>query len=78
MSGRTIGTNLPSGHYTFAGLAEETGVPVGTLRRWVRLGQLQPVETQPYGKLDVKVFDQESVDRVNVLRGITSESNPSD
>jgi DNA-binding transcriptional MerR regulator len=83
MSGRTIGAQLPPGHFTMIGLAKHTAIPVDTLRRWTVKGLLKPAYTKKYGKLTVKVFDAKAVQQAMYLRknlkpGRNSRKNLSD
>jgi predicted site-specific integrase-resolvase len=66
--GPKIGTDLPPGHFTFAGLHEKTGVSVSTLRRWRKDGKLDEVGTSVYGKLKVYIFNADSLRRIEELK----------
>lgn len=72
--GRTIGEDLPPGHYTFAGLSELTQVPVDTLRRWFKAGRFHEYGTTKHGKLTVHVFDDDTVEEVRKIREEGSNS----
>lgn len=75
--GSTIGKSLPSGHMTFAGLAKATGIPVDTLRRWHKNGELRDAGQVDYGKLKVWVFDLDSIVSARRLRDSKSRRTSS-